>query len=67
MIIDISNDGRIIEWSKNGARTILSIERLIDAFEALSKIVIAWNEHEWPEDLEQDVAKILKEVNFLHE
>lgn len=67
MIIDISKDGRYIEWWENGVRKILDLWRLIDAFEAVSKIVDAWNEHEWPEYLEEDVGKILKEANFLHE
>lgn len=31
MIIDISEDGRKIEWWSNGERKILPIERLIDA------------------------------------
>lgn len=65
MIIDISEDGRIIEWWANGERKILGLERLIDAFEAVSKIVEAWNEHEWPEYLEEDVGKILKEAGFI--
>ena len=38
---------------------------LIDAFEAVSKIVDAWNEHEWPEYLEEDVGKILKEAGYI--
>ena len=65
MIIDISEDGRYIEWWANGERKILGIERLIDAFEAVSKIVDAWNENEWPEYLEEDVGTILKEANFI--
>ena len=65
MIIDISDDGRIIEWWANGERKILGIERLIDAFEAVSKIVDAWNEEEWPEYFEERAGKILKEAGYI--
>ena len=38
---------------------------LIDAFEAVSKIVEAWNEEEWPEYFEERVGKILKEAGYI--
>ena len=65
MIIDISEDGRYIEWWANGERKILGIERLIDAFEAVSKIVEAWDNNEYPEYLEEDIGKILKEAGYI--
>lgn len=65
MIIDISEDGRCIEWWANGERKILGIERLIDAFEAVSKIVEAWNNEEYPEYFEDAVGKILKEAGYI--